>query len=68
MELCEAPLAEQSGAHDDDEYVLDNEEAGYQTSYARLASVGKQKRDPVAAIPDEKVYLAQSLSQSQKVS
>ena len=47
----------------DDEHFIEIEDTpGYQTAYSQLVFAGKNDHDPLAAIPDAKINLAQSLS------
>jgi len=50
---------------DDDEelYVFDLEETGYQASFSKLTTASRPKTDPTASIADTKMYLVNSLEQ-----
>jgi hypothetical protein len=43
-------------------YNLDIEEAGYQSTFARLHSIARQQHDPVASVDDPKQFLRDKLS------
>ncbi|KXS18851.1 Cse1-domain-containing protein [Gonapodya prolifera JEL478] len=66
VRILQIPVASGAGANadvDDELQLLEIEETGYQASYSRLATVGKLKRDPLAAagITDVSVYFATQL-------
>ncbi|KAJ3413290.1 Exportin-2 [Chytridiales sp. JEL 0842] len=60
--VLDVPLAENGSAAQDETYTQDIEEAGYQVTFARLSSIGRTKKDNLAAIPDPKAFYHQRLA------
>ncbi|KAI9015417.1 CAS/CSE protein [Hyaloraphidium curvatum] len=63
--MLEVPVAQRDSGGDLDEELarFEAEEAGgYQASFARLATVGKTKKDPVADVADPKAYFAAEMA------
>lgn len=54
-------LPEDESVPDDEHFIEIEDTPGYQTVYSQLAFAGKKERDPLAAIPDAKLHLAQQL-------
>ncbi|PIK43998.1 Exportin-2 [Apostichopus japonicus] len=55
-------LPEDDSLPDDEHFIEIEDIEGYQTAYSKLAFAGKHETDPFkGAVPDAKVYLAQSL-------
>ncbi|XP_013392987.1 exportin-2-like [Lingula anatina] len=54
-------LPEDDTIPEDEHFIEIEETPGYQTAYSQLMFAGKKENDPVAAVPDAKIHLAQSL-------
>jgi hypothetical protein len=60
--MLSVPVGERAGTLEDENYLLETEDAGYQVTFARLAIVGRKAKDYAGHAGDVKQFAFESIS------